>query len=79
MGKTPYEIRLELLKMSKEMLEQDFHSRREKIIQEWQVSVDRANQLKAPIPTMPDIPNFLTEDEIINKARKLNRFISEDK
>lgn len=79
MGKTPYELRLELLKMSKEMLEQNFHACRENIIQEWQVAVDRANQTQAPVPAMPQMPSFLTEDEVINKAKKLNTFISEDK
>jgi len=79
MGKTPYEIRLELLKMSKEMAEQDFFTRKEKIMHEWQVAVDRANQQQAPIPSMPDMPSFLTEDELINKAKRLNNFISEEK
>ena len=39
---TPFEIRLELLKMAKDMLEQEYHGKREKLHNEWNVMVDNA-------------------------------------
>jgi len=39
---TPFEIRLELLKMAKEMLEEDYRSKREQISNDWSVKVEVA-------------------------------------
>mgnify|MGYP000550064219 CR=1 FL=1 len=39
---TPFEIRLELLKMAKDMLEQDYYGLREKISNEYAAKVDAA-------------------------------------
>lgn len=75
-NKTPFEIRLELLKMSKELLEQEYFSKREKISQDWQMRLnweEKQGMEPSPHPTMPDFP---TEFQIMEKARELNKFIS---
>lgn len=75
-NKTPFEIRLELLKMAKEMLESDYFSIKDRIQQEWQVKVGRANETNEPLPQHPIIPPFPTATEVIEKAKTLNAFIS---
>lgn len=76
MSKTPYEIRLELLKMAKEMLESDFFTKRDLIKEEWQNKVSLALDQKAELPTMPTMPPFPTAEQILTKARELNEFVS---
>jgi hypothetical protein len=73
-----YMIRLELLKMAKEMLEQDWHAQREGKVQEWQASRevypgDFAPKDPKPFPIFKLFP---TEEEIIKKAKVLNEFIN---
>lgn len=79
-----FEIRLELLKMAKEMLEQDWHAQREITKTAWEQEVNLA-QIKAQardslidkIPTAPTFKPFPTEEEIIAKAKTLNEFIAQ--
>jgi hypothetical protein len=74
MSLTPYEIRLELLKMSKDMLEQDFHTRRETALRKWEQAVSQNKDAKEFLTEVPEYP---TEDKVIRKAKMLNEFISE--
>jgi hypothetical protein len=74
---TPFEIRLELLKMAKDMLEQEYHGKREKIQNEWNVQVDSARHSGTVTPVFPELPAFPTEAEIIKKATELNGFVSQ--
>jgi hypothetical protein len=69
---TPFEIRLELLKMAKEMLEQDYYAHRERITNEWSMRVDLA---KINGGEMPD-PPYPSESDVIAKAQTLNGFVS---
>jgi len=78
-----YGIRLELLKMAKEMLEQDWHAHRDMLRAQWEQEVNlvqiRAHSLDQAVeavPTQPTFRPFPTEEEIIKKARVLNDFIS---
>lgn len=78
-----YSIRLELLKMSKEMLEQDWHAHRDMLRAQWEQEVNlvqiRAHNVDQPIEAVPAQPTFRpfpTEEEIIKKAKTLNEFIS---
>lgn len=74
---TPFEIRLELLKMAKEMLEQDYFASRDKVNAEYSVKCDSAKlQGQAP-PDHPGFPSFPNETEIISKATALNGFVSQ--
>lgn len=74
MGLTPYELRLELLKMSKDMLEQKYHTSRDLAMRKWE---NAANSLSGGQEFLSEIPEYPTEDEIVSKAKLLNEFISE--
>jgi hypothetical protein len=84
MSTNGYEIRLELLKMAKEMLEQDWHAQRAITQTAWEQEVNLA-QIKAAgrdslvdkIPAAPTFKPFPTEEEIIKKAKVLNEFIAQ--
>jgi hypothetical protein len=71
MSKTPYEVRLELLKLSQGLLFDPVYSKRDTLINEWehQKELDKAT----PYPTLPSFP---TTEDVIEEAEKLNRFIS---
>lgn len=74
---TPFEIRLELLKMAKEMLTEDYYGKREQVSNDWQVKVDNARHAGAQPPEHPGFPAYPTETEVINKAQALNGFVSQ--
>lgn len=74
---TPFEIRLELLKMAKDMLSDEYHGKREKISTEWHVQVENARHAGGVAPIHPDLPAFPTEADIITKASALNGFVSQ--
>ena len=74
---TPFEIRLELLKMAKEMLEQDYYGNREKVSNEYAAKCDHAKVHGQPIPEHPGFPAFPSETEVIAKATQLNSFVSQ--
>jgi hypothetical protein len=73
MSKTPYEIRFQLLEMAKDLLMQDFFSKKESVMQEWhmKLEVDKSTPL-------PEIASFPNESDIIAKAKLLNSFISNE-
>ena len=84
MSTNGYEIRLELLKMSKEMLEQDWHANREMVTRQWEQEVNliqtRAqamDQRVESVPIQPTFRPFPSEEEIIKKAKVLNEFIAQ--
>lgn len=73
---TPFEIRLELLKMAQTMLEQDYYGKREVIANQYATDCDDAKvQGKTP-PTHPGFPAYPSESEVIAKAQTLNTFVS---
>ena len=74
---TPFEIRLELLKMAKEMLEQDYYGQREKVSNEYASRCDYAKLNGQSIPEHPGFPAFPSETEVIKKATELNSFVSQ--
>ena len=74
---TPFEIRLELLKMAKEMLEQDYYGNREKVSNEYAAKCDHAKMNGQPIPEHPGFSPFPSEIEVIKKATELNGFVSQ--
>ena len=73
---TPFEIRLELLKMAKDLLLEDYNSNKERLINEWHVKVESAKLNGQSIPEHPAFPSYPTENEIISKAQSLNGFVS---
>jgi hypothetical protein len=74
---TPFEIRLELLKMAKDMLVEDYYGSRERISNEWALKADIAKTHGNTIPDHPGYPAYPTEAEIIAKAQTLNSFVSQ--
>lgn len=73
---TPFEIRLELLKMAKELLMEEYTSNKDRLINEWQVKVESAKLNGQVIPDHPAFPSYPNETDIINKAQSLNGFVS---
>lgn len=76
---TPYEIRLELVKVARDMLSEEYHSKRGIIEQEWQAEVRSAMDADAKPPKAPTLPKYFSEDEVVEKALRLNNFISTGK
>jgi len=74
---TPFEIRLELLKMAKDMLEQDYYAQREKVSNEWSIKADVARQHGQAVPEHPGFPAYPSETDVIKKATELNGFVSQ--
>jgi hypothetical protein len=73
---TPFEIRLELLKMAKDMLSDEYYGKREQISNDWSTKVDSAKINGGTIPDHPGFPAYPSENEIIAKAQVLNGFVS---
>jgi hypothetical protein len=71
MSKTPYEIRLDLLKLAKESIFEPYFYSRSALENEWTAKRDMSPH--TPYPKMPSPP---TTEEIINEAKKLNEFVS---
>jgi hypothetical protein len=78
MSTNGYEIRLELLKMAKEMLEQDWHAHRDAAMTDYstKVSLAQGSGSTQP-PSTPTFRPFPTEEEIIKKAKVLNEFVAQ--
>ena len=74
---TPFEIRLELLKMAKDMLAEEYYGKKEQVTQDWQVKVENARHAGAAPPDHPSLPNYPTEADIVAKATALNSFVSQ--
>ena len=73
---TPFEIRLELLKMAKDMLSDEYYGKREQISNDWHMKVESAKLNGGTIPDHPGFPAYPSESEIIAKAQILNGFVS---
>ena len=73
---TPFEIRLELLKMAKDMLNDEYYGKREQISNDWQTKVESAKLNGGAIPDHPGFPAIPSEQDIIAKASALNGFVS---
>jgi hypothetical protein len=73
MSKTPYEIRLELLKLSNEIISTPVFQQREALLNEYHSKLTEENRDKMSFPTLPDFP---TVNDVISKAEELNKFVS---
>ncbi len=74
---TPFEIRLELLKMAKDMLVEEYYGKKEQVVQDWQVKVENARHNGSAPPEHPTMPNYPTEADVVAKATQLNGFVSQ--
>lgn len=75
-NKTPYEIRLEILKISKDILTESFYQQREAERLYWETESEMARKDNKTLPFLKYTSSFPTEDQIIEKAKKLNDFVS---
>ena len=73
---TPFEIRLELLKMARDMLSDDYFGKREQISNDWSTRCDTAKNKGEDPPAHPGFPPYPPELDIITKAQLLNGFVS---
>jgi len=74
---TPFEIRLELLKMAKDMLVEEYYGKREQVSSEWNLKADVAKIHGSEIPVHPGYPAYPTEADVVAKATQLNGFVSQ--
>ena len=74
MSKTPYEIRLELLHLAKEILSTPVHEKRNKLSDEYHSKLTDANRDSLPFPTMPDFPSTTA---IVAEAEALKKFVDQ--
>lgn len=76
MSLSPFEIRLELVKMAKDMLLEDWNCKRDLAMQEWHAKVAVKQTAGASdIPPIPPMPNFPSDSDITQMAGKLKIFI----
>lgn len=73
MSKTPYEIRLELLNLAKEILQTPVYQTREARLQEYHSKLTDANRGLLAFPTLPDFPD---SEAVIAEAEKLKAFVN---
>ena len=73
---TPFEIRLELLKMARDMLYDSYNAERDRITQDWNIKCDTAKSKGETPPEHPALPSIPSESDIITKAHTLNSFVS---
>jgi hypothetical protein len=73
---TPFEIRLDLLKMAQSMLETDYYGKREQIANEYATKCEVAKIHGSEILAHPGFPPYPSETDIIAKAQSLNGFVS---
>jgi len=76
---TPFEIRLELVKLARDMLNDEYHSKRGFVEIGWNNQVQSAMQNQKALPDTPEFPQYFTEEDVIVKASRLNEFISNGK
>lgn len=79
MSKTPYEIRLDLLKLAKDTMFESIHCKRDEMLTEYRHSRETfagedAPRDPKPFPKMPSFPG--TED-ILKEAEKFKSFVDE--
>ena len=74
MSKTPYEIRLELLTLAKEILQAPVYEKRNKLSDEYHSKLTDTNRNSLLFPTMPDLPSTT---DIVAEAEALKKFVDQ--
>lgn len=75
MSKTPFEIRLELLTLAKDILSEKVYSERNRLEQDWFAKREVCVENREPVPPFPKTTP-INESEIVELAAKLNDFVS---
>ena len=76
MSDSAFGIRLEILKMAKDIIDHDYFTLRDFEQRIWNTKADDARTKGEEIPPVTFTP-YPSVDDIIAKAKELNRFISE--
>lgn len=82
MGKTPYELRFELLQMAQSIITENLMNERIKLENNWHMLKEihlynmSEGRRGTPVP-FPEVPK-INPDDIIRMAQQLNGFISKD-
>ena len=74
MSKTPYEIRLELLTLAKEILQAPIYEKHSQLVNEYHSKLTDANRDSLPFPTLPDFPSTTV---IVSEAEALKKFVDQ--
>jgi len=74
--KNPYEIRLELLQMAKDLLYDKWNAKNYAMQEDYNARLQRAMQNNSELPAPFEPVPYPTDEETISKARELNKFIS---
>ncbi len=74
MSKTPYEIRLEILKMANEILQTPIYQTRQALTDEYHSKLTDANRGTVAYPTLPSFPS---STDVISKAEELKKFVDQ--
>lgn len=73
---SPFQLRLELLKMAKELLMDEYYSNKDRITSDWSMKCENAKLKGETPPEHPLLPTIPSEQDIITKATTLNGFVS---
>jgi len=72
----PYMLRLELLKMAQDALNTEYHTKCDMIRTDWNNKVTMGMESNKIIP-QPELPPIYTMEQIVEKAKILNDFVSQ--
>ena len=72
----PFELRLEMLKMAKDYLDNQQAIARDAAMQSWHAAVSFAEKMNQELPKMPELPKMYGIEEITKMADKFNEFVS---
>jgi hypothetical protein len=74
--KNPYEIRLEILQMAKDLLYEAWNAKNFALQDHYNMKMQRAMETESELPVPYEPQPFPSERDIIAKARELNEFVS---
>jgi hypothetical protein len=75
----PFAIRLQLISLAKELLMDEYHTKKDHLLEQWRLNVELVRD-KGEIPEgCPTLPEYPTEADILRKAEALNQFVSNSK
>lgn len=75
----PFAIRLELINLAKDLLTDEYHTKKEYVMEQWRLNVELSRNTGGVPIGAPVLPAFPTEADILRKAEALNQFVSKTK
>ena len=76
---TPFELRLQMLQMAKDYLDQQYSIACDAVRQGWHASLEFADKMNQELPKMPEFPSMYPIEDITKMAEKFNEFVSNKK